>query len=136
MTVIEKARELGTVLQQDERYTRYMKACEINDTDSELQKAIGEFNLKRAELSKEMKEPDKNADKLTELDKEIREMYDNIMAMPKMVEYNEAKDAMDKLLDSINYIVSMAANGEDPMTCPEQAPHSCSGSCSTCGGCH
>ena len=69
MTVIEKARELGTVLQQDERYTRYMKACEINDTDSELQKAIGEFNLKRAELSKEMKEPDKNADKLTELDK-------------------------------------------------------------------
>lgn len=136
MTVIEKARELGTVLQQDERYTRYMKACEINDTDSELQKAIGEFNLKRAELSKEMKEPDKNADKLTELDKEIREMYDNIMAMPKMVEYNEAKDAMDKLLDSINFIVSMAANGEDPMTCPEQAPHSCSGSCSTCGGCH
>ena len=136
MTVIEKARELGTVLQQDERYTRYMKACEINDTDSELQKAIGEINLKRAELSKEMKEPDKNADKLTELDKEIREMYDNIMAMPKMVEYNEAKDAMDKLLDSINFIVSMAANGEDPMTCPEQAPHSCSGSCSTCGGCH
>lgn len=113
-----------------------MKACEINDTDSELQKAIGEFNLKRAELSKEMKEPDKNADKLTELDKEIREMYDNIMAMPKMVEYNEAKDAMDKLLNSINYIVSMSANGEDPMTCPEQAPHGCSGSCSTCGGCH
>lgn len=136
MSVIEKTRELGKAIQEDERYIRYMKACEINDTDSELQKAIGEFNLKRAELSKEMKEPDKNADKLTELDKEIREMYDSIMAMPKMVEYNEAKDAMDKLLDSINYIVSMSANGEDPMTCPEQAPHGCSGSCSTCGGCH
>ena len=76
MSVIEKTRELGKAIQEDERYIRYMKACEINDTDSELQKAIGEFNLKRAELSKEMKEPDKNADKLTELDKEIREMYD------------------------------------------------------------
>jgi len=34
---------------------------------------------------------------------------------------------MDKLLGSVNYIISMAANGEDPMTCPEEAPHSCSG---------
>ncbi len=136
MTVIEMARELGKVLQEDEKYKRYMKACEVNDTDTEIQKAIGEFNLKRAELSKEMKEPDKNADKLTELDKEIREMYDNIMAMPKMIEFNEAKADMEKLLDSINFIVSMAANGEDPATCPEQPPHSCGGSCSTCGGCH
>ena len=136
MTVIEQTRELGKALQQDERYKRYMKACEVNDTDTEIQKAIGEFNLKRAELSKEMKEPDKNADKLTELDKEIREMYDNIMAMPKMIEFNEAIADMDKLLDSINYIVSMAANGDDPATCPEEPSHACSGSCSTCGGCH
>ena len=136
MTIIEQTRELAKALQQDERYTRFMKACEVNDTDSEIQKAIGDFNLKRAELSKEMKEPDKNADKLTTLDKEIREMYDEIMAMPKMVEFNEAKADMDKLLDSINFIVSMAASGEDPETCPEQPPHSCSGSCSTCGGCH
>ena len=136
MTVIEQTRELGKALQQDERYKRYIKACEVNDTDTEVQKAIGDFNLKRAELSTEMKEPSKNADRLTELDKEIREMYDEIMAMPKMVEFNEAKADMDKLLDSINYIVSMAANGEDPATCPEEAPHACSGSCSTCGGCH
>ena len=136
MTVIEQTRELGKALQQDERYKRYIKACEVNDTDTEVQKAIGDFNLKRAELSKEMKEPSKNADRLTELDKEIREMYDEIMAMPKMVEFNEAKADMDKLLDSINYIGSTAANGEDPATCPEEAPHACSGSCSTCGGCH
>lgn len=136
MTVIEQTRELGKALQQDERYKRYIKACEVNDTDTEVQKAIGDFNLKRAELSKEMKEPSKNADRLTELDKEIREMYDEIMAMPKMVEFNEAKADMDKLLDSINYIVSMAANGEDPATCPEEAPHACNGSCHTCGGCH
>ena len=132
MTVIEQTRELGKALQQDERYKRYIKACEVNDTDTEVQKAIGDFNLKRAELSKEMKEPSKNADRLTELDKEIREMYDEIMAMPKMVEFNEAKADMDKLLDSINYIVSMAANGEDPATCEYQ---SCGGDCSSCGGC-
>ena len=73
---------------------------------------------------------------MTALDTQIRELYDEIMAMPKMIAFNEAKEVMDKLLGSVNYIISMAANGEDPMTCPEEAPHSCSGSCASCGGCH
>ena len=47
MTVIEQARELGKAIQTDERYIRYMKASEINDTDTEIQNRIGEFNLKR-----------------------------------------------------------------------------------------
>ena len=37
MTVIEQARELGKAIQTDERYIRYMKASEINDTDTEIQ---------------------------------------------------------------------------------------------------
>ena len=77
-----------------------------------------------------------DGEKMTALDTQIRELYDEIMAMPKMIAFNEAKEVMDKLLGSVNYIISMAANGEDPMTCPEEAPHSCSGSCASCGGCH
>lgn len=136
MTIIEQVRELAKALQEDERYIRFKKAGELNDTDTELQNKIGEFNLKRAELGEAMRTPDKDADKLTTLDTEIREIYDEIMAMPKMVEFNEAKADLDKLLESINFIISMAANGEDPMTCPEEAPHGCTGSCSSCGGCH
>ena len=64
MTVIEQARELGKAIQTDERYIRYMKASEINDTDTEIQNRIGEFNLKRSELSEAMRTPDKDADKL------------------------------------------------------------------------
>ena len=83
-----------------------------------------------------MQKPDKDGEKMTALDTQIRELYDEIMAMPKMIAFNVAKEVMDKLLGSVNYIISMAANGEDPMTCPEEAPHSCSGSCASCGGCH
>ena len=83
-----------------------------------------------------MSKPDKDADKMTSLDTDIKAFYDEIMEMPTMKAFNEAKEEIDTLLQSINYIISMAANGEDPMTCPEQAPHNCSGSCSTCGGCH
>ncbi len=136
MNVIEATRNLGKILQEDERYKKYDAAAKASDTDTTLQNKIGEFNMLRMQLSQEMSKPDKDADKMTSLDTDIKALYDEIMEMPTMKAFNEAKEEIDTLLQSINYIISMAANGEDPMTCPEQAPHNCSGSCSTCGGCH
>lgn len=136
MNVIETARALGKAIQEDERYIKYDAASKASDTDTILQNKIGEFNMLRMQLSQEMSKPEKDADKMTSLDNDIKELYNEIMEMPAMKQFNEAKEALDGLLQSVNYIISMAANGEDPMTCPEEPPHSCSGSCSTCGGCH
>lgn len=136
MNVIEMARELGKTLQADERYIKYNAATKASDTDTQLQNKIGEFNMLRMQLSQEMAKPEKDADKMTSLDNDIKALYDEIMNMPVMVAFNEAKAEMDELLQSVNFIISMSANGEDPMTCPEKAPQGCSGSCSTCGGCH
>lgn len=136
MNVIETARTLGKALQEDERYIKYDAATKASDTDTQLQNKIGEFNMLRMQLSQEMAKPEKEAEKMTSLDNDIKALYDEIMAMPTMKAFNEAKEELDALLQSVNYIISMAANGEDPMTCPEEPPHNCSGSCSTCGGCH
>ncbi len=135
MTIIEQARALGAALQEDERYKKFDEAAKLNDTDTDIQNKIGEFNLMRAELNQEMAKPDKDGEKMTKLDNDLRALYDEIMNMPSMIAFNEAKEELDKLLSSINYIITCAANGEDPMTCPDEAPH-CSGSCSSCGGCH
>ena len=67
---------------------------------------------------------------------EIKSLYGTIMGNKNMLEYNEAKTAMDDLLTQINVIITYSANGEDPMTCPTEEPGGCGGSCSTCGGCH
>ena len=135
MDIIEQTRALGAALQADERFKRFEEAARLNDTDTAIQNKIGEFNLLRADLNKEMAKEDKDGEKITALDTEIRELYAEIMGMPSMVAFNKAKEEMDKLLQSINYIITSAANGEDPMTCPAEAPQ-CSGSCATCGGCH
>lgn len=135
MTIIEQTRALGAALQEDERYKKFDEAAKLNDTDTDIQNKIGEFNLMRAELNQEMAKPDKDGEKMTKLDNDLRALYDEIMNMPSMIAFNEAKEELDKLLSSINYIITCAANGEDPMTCPDEAPH-CSGSCSSCGGCH
>jgi len=96
---------------------------------------IGEFNLKRIELNTEMSKADKSTDKITELDGVIKSLYGNIMANQSMIDFTEAKNNMDSLLNQINTIITMSANGEDPKTCPAEI-ESCSGSCSSCSGCH
>ncbi len=136
MNVIDKARELGKMIQEDERYAAYCKAKEANDNDSALQQLINEFQMKRIELNAEMGKEDRSAEKLTALDNEIKSLYGTIMANPNMAAYNEAKNAMDTMLSQINMVITYSANGEDPATCPTEEPHSCGGSCSTCGGCH
>ena len=134
MTMIEQARALGAALQQDELYKNYMAAAEKVDKAPAVQKKIGEFNNMRRELSLEMAKEDKDADRLTALDTDIRAVYDEIMAMPEMDEFNREKEKFDKLMKSVDYILQQAANGEDPMTCSETAP-TCTGSCASCGGC-
>ena len=136
MNAIEAARNLGKAIQEDERYAAYDAAVKKTDSDTALQNKIGEFNMLRMQLSQEMSKEDKDADKMTELDTQLKELYNEVMNMPSMKEFNEAKESLDKLLKSVNYIITEAANGDDPMTCPEEPPHECSGSCASCGGCH
>ena len=135
MDTISMARELGKLIQADPRYAAYIAAKENNDKDDELQKLINDFTNKRYELNMEMSKTDKDADKLKELDGVIKNIYGEIMVNPNMAAFNAAKNAMDGMLAEINNIITASANGEDPETCPA-APSGCSGSCSTCGGCH
>lgn len=134
MDIIQMTRELGRAIQCDERYINMQAAAAKTDTDSDVQKKIGEFNMLRRDLSLEMAKADKDGERLTQLDDDIRAVYDEIMNMPVMTEFNAAKEEFDKLIKSVNFIIATAAEGGDPITCPETAP-TCTGSCASCGGC-
>lgn len=134
MDVIEQVRALGKAIQQDERFIRYAKARLENDNDTELQAAIGNFNIIRMELDREVSSEEKNEDKVSELNEKLRSVYGEIMAAPAMVEYNTAKAELDAMVNEINTVISRCLDGEDPETCDTAA--ACTGSCSTCGGCH
>lgn len=135
MDVIALTRELGKAIQADPRYSRFLEAAESYEKDEELQGLVKEFNLCRMQLNQEMsKTENKSEEKIAEINKKVREIYGKIMVNPTMSTYNDAKGEMDRMLDQINTIITLSANGEDPETC--QAEHSCSGSCATCGGCH
>lgn len=135
MDVIKATRELGKAIQADQRFIQYNEARIANDNDKELQDLIGEFNLKRQQLSLEMSkaEEEQDKDKVAEGNKEMQRLYTLVMQNENMANFTVSKQDMDKLLQEVNAIIGLCCDGEDPDTCE---PQSCSGSCSSCGGCH
>lgn len=134
MDIIEKARELGKLIQQEESYIALQKAQADADADMELQNLIGDFNMKRMSINNEASKKDKDSDKLALLNSQMREDYSKIMSNKNMIAYNEAKDAFDMVANRVLAIVQQSAEGADPETA-DYSTSSCSGSCNTCGGC-
>ncbi len=132
MDVITMARELGKALQQEETFINWQNAQRVADADAELQSLIGEFNLKRMIINDEASKQDRDQEKLTKANKEMREVYSKIMSNDNMIAYNDAKAAFDAVYNRVNAIIQQSAQGADPDTADAV---DCTGSCSTCGGC-
>jgi cell fate (sporulation/competence/biofilm development) regulator YlbF (YheA/YmcA/DUF963 family) len=135
MDIIATAREMGKALQETAEYKAYVAAREANDNDEKLQEMIQEFNLTKMQISAASQQENRDTDKIADLSQKLQNLYNEIMENPHMDAYNDSKTALDNILKQVNFVLEMAANGEDPMTCPTESS-SCSGSCSTCGGCH
>lgn len=136
MDIIEAARNLGAAIQQDERYKKYIEAKKANDSDEELQKLIGEFNLARMSVDNEFQkeEAERDGEKIKEFNTAIRQIYGKIMCNDTMMAFNKAKADFEAVMQRANGIIELATEGEDPMTCEPES--GCTGSCATCGGCH
>lgn len=134
MDMIELAREIGREIQKDEAYIKMRLAQQVSEEDEELQNLVGEFNLKRMAISNEASKVDRDDGKLEELNKELRHLYAEIMKNEKMANYNAAKQQFDTKLQRVLAIINNSAEGDDPETTDYTG--GCTGSCSTCGGCH
>lgn len=135
MDVMELTRELGKAIQQDDRYIAYTLAKQVNDSDAELNADIEKFDALRRELNEIMRKDvqSEDTDKLKELDESIKAQYQKVITNKNMVVFQAAQKNLETLINNINQIITMCANGEDPETC--QPSSGCSGSCATCGGC-
>ena len=136
MDVISAVRQLGAAIQEDEIYIKYNLAKEKNNEDKELQDLIGQFNLIRLNLNEQFGDGDEAADKekVTKLNEELRECYAKIMQNESRAAFSTAKEEFDALMNKVNGIIGLCVEGHDPMTC--EPPSGCSGSCSSCSGCH
>ncbi len=135
MDIIALARELGKAIQQEESYIKLHEVQDKADADTELQSLIGEFNLKRMSINNEASKKERDQDKLSQLNTEMREVYSKIMSNENMIAYNSAKEEFDAVANRVLAIIQQSAEGADPDTA-DYSQSSCSGSCESCGGCH
>ena len=112
MDCIDLFKRAAMALQTDPRYLALDQARKANDKDDE-----------------------RSDERIAELNTKVNDLYGKIMADEGMTAYNEAKRDCENLVNYIDAIINTAMNGGDPMTVQEPS-ESCTGSCSTCGGCH
>lgn len=135
MDVIEATRNLGEVMQKDERFIAYAKARLDLDKDESLQNKIGEFNIARMNVERIADEENRDEEKFREANLNLRSIYDEIMQSETMKAYETSKTELEKMMNDIMAIIHMCSEGADPKTC-EIPQGGCTGSCSTCAGCH
>ena len=135
MDCIDLFKRAAVALQTEPRYLALDTARKAMDADKELQDKIGEFNLARMDLNNEISKNERSDTHVAELNEKVNTLYGEIMAHPGMIAYNEAKKDAEAMVNHIDAIINTAMNGGDPMTVEEPSSE-CTGSCSTCGGCH
>ena len=129
MDIIEMAKELGMAIAESPQMTNLKAKEEEQAQDEESQKLVGEYNLKRMQLSQRAQAEDITEEQFqeikTELDAEFKKLTDNA----KINAYVTAKKDFDAMMGQVNNIMSYYINGEQSSGCSADG-------CSSCSGCH
>ena len=135
MDIVQLARELGKAVQQDEAYIK-MRICEeAKENDEELSELIMDYNIKRMSLNQEIAKEEKDQDKISAFNKELRGIYSKIMQNKNMAEFEKARRAFDEKIQEVYGIINNCIDGQDPDTTQYDASIGCGGNCSSCAGC-
>ncbi len=126
--IIEKAKELGALLQSSEQIMKYNAAKAAYDQDEAVQKLVQEFNLHRMTMMSLSDAEEQEPERIAEIEERIKGVYEKIMANEKMIAMQEAAKAVKELMGQVNGVISFYVTGEEPTGCTHD--------CSTCGGCH
>lgn len=135
MDIIKLTRELGKEIQKNDKYLNLKIASEINDQDENLQNLIKEFNLKKLAVNNELSKENRNDKKIKTLNAELTSCYEKLMSTENMKNFKLAKLEFDSLMNRVIAIIMKSAQGEDPNTV-DFNDSECTGSCSSCSGCH
>ncbi len=125
MDIFAKTTELGEMILESEAMKKMKEKDAAQLADEAAQKALGEFNLQRMNLARDMQEGKISKE---EAIKKNTEAFQNMVKENAVIgEYVEAKKTFDAMISKINGILNYYITGQDP---------NCTHDCSTCGGCH
>ena len=127
--IIELAHALGEEIAKSDEIRALEVAKDKFESDAELQGYMSEYETDRLLLGKEFaKEADEaDAKVIADLKARLEELSAIISQNDKYIDFANAQNAMNELMNSVNAEIKFCITGERPSSCTHD--------CSTCGGC-
>ncbi len=133
--VLEQAQKLGEAILDSEIYQRMHKAELHVTTDEAASKAIAELIEKRQAVEHILADNNMDHEALAKAGEEMEAAEKRMNEVPLVKELQEARGEFSQMMENVNRLLRLIITGE---TGDEDGHnHSgCTGSCSSCGGCH
>ena len=126
MSIYSLAAELGRAIKEDDRMIRMEKAKEAYESSEKIGNLMMEYGIQQQALTAMGDSEEIDTDALTRIQDRIDEIYAEITMDPVFKELEEAQNAVNELMETVNNTIMFNATGKTP----------CTHDCSTCGGCH
>ena len=126
--IFEKARELGEAIMESEAFKNLKEAEQNQENDPEALKLLADYSEVRSRLADEINKGEIGEERMAQIRDELEESYQKMTTNDNITAYINAQRTFQAIIDQMNSIISYHITG--------QLPGGCSGSCSTCGGCH
>ena len=126
MEIMELAAELGKAIKADERMIRMENAKAAYEKSEKINNLLMEYGIQQQALTTMGDSADIDTDALTRIQDRIDEIYAEITTDPVFKELEEAQNAVNELMETVNNTIMFNATGKTP----------CSHDCSSCSGCH
>lgn len=124
--ILEKAKELGTLMKDSEIVAKYNAAKSAFDADTEINDLVGQFNLARMNLTEQSQKEQTDPAHLKQLQEKTQSIYEQIMQKEAMKALDGANIALEDMIKQVNQILQNSISGGS----------TCTHDCSSCAGCH
>ena len=127
--IIEKARELGKMLAESDELKALKGAEELQLSDPDAQVLMMEYANAREAAAKKAQDPEMTKEGFEEIQSELESAFQKLMTNDNIKRYIEANNQFKSIMNQVNSIIAYYVKGEEQQG-------SCTGNCSTCGGCN
>ena len=128
--VFEKTRELGEALLESETYQNMKAAEDRAMQNAEAAATMALYLEKRQELQSMMQSENPDPGALKRLSDEMDEAQERMQMIDDVLALTQARSEFNGLINQINQVLQFIVTGR------MDEPEGCTGSCSTCAGCH
>ena len=131
--VMQKAQELAESILASEIYTDMKRLEGEVRHDPEAAACLSDMIEKRQRVENILSSANMNPEELAQASREMEEAEKRMNENEKILALKEGRKAFQNMMDNVNKILRLVITGEIPDDSDQ--PSSCTGNCSTCGGC-